>query len=135
MKADTPLQPAKLLSKSSTKNTIKQWSEEDRPREKLLRLGTRHLSDAELLAIFINSGTEQDTALDLAKRLMTGLNNELGRLLEIDHAYLTGCEPGEKKKRFAGLGEHAPAPYWRPSSWDADYETHHHLCALLSLVA
>lgn len=105
MKADTPLQPAKLLSKSTTKNTIKQWSEEDRPREKLLRLGARHLSDAELLAIFINSGTEQDTALDLAKRLMTGLNNELGRLLEIDHAYLTGCEPGEKKKRFAGLGD------------------------------
>ena len=66
MKADTPHQPAKPSSKSSTKNTIKQWSEEDRPREKLLRLGARNLSDAELLAIFINSGTEEDTALDLS---------------------------------------------------------------------
>ena len=105
MKADKPLQPANPLSQSSTKNTIKQWSEEDRPREKLLRLGARNLSDAELLAIFINSGTEQDTALDLAKKLMTGLDNDLGRLLEIDHAYLTGSIPGEKKKRFVGLGD------------------------------
>ena len=98
MKADSPLQPAKPLAKTSTKNTIKQWSEEDRPREKLLRLGARHLSDAELLAIFINSGTEKDSALDLAKQIMTGLDNDLGQLLEIDHTYLTGCEPGEKKK-------------------------------------
>ena len=105
MKADSPLQPAKPLAKASTKTTIKQWSEEDRPREKLLRLGARHLSDAELLAIFINSGTEKDSALDLAKQIMTGLDNDLGQLLEIDQAYLTGCEPGEKKKRFAGLGD------------------------------
>ena len=36
---------------------------------------------------------------------MTGLDNDLGRLLEIDHAYLTGNIPGEKRKRFAGLGD------------------------------
>lgn len=64
MKADSPLQPAKPLAKTSTKNTIKQWSEEDRPREKLLRLGARHLSDAELLAIFIKGLSSRPSEAD-----------------------------------------------------------------------
>lgn len=87
------------------KSSIKQWSEEDRPREKLLKLGARRLSDAELLAIFINSGTEGVTALDLAKSLMSSLDNDLSQLLEIDQSYLTGTIPGEGQKRFPGLGD------------------------------
>jgi DNA repair protein RadC len=49
---------------------IKDWSEDDRPREKLERRGAAALSDAELLAILIGSGTRKITALDLAKTLL-----------------------------------------------------------------
>lgn len=105
MKADTPLQSSESFAKVPVKSSIKQWSEEDRPREKLLKLGARRLSDAELLAIFINSGTEGVTALDLAKSLMSSLDNDLGRLLEIDNTYLMGSVEGSRKKRFPGLGE------------------------------
>ena len=48
---------------------IKEWPEEERPREKLLALGPQALTDAELLALVIESGTGGITALDLAKRL------------------------------------------------------------------
>ena len=49
---------------------IKEWPEEERPREKLLNFGPQHLSDAELLALLIESGTGGITAVDLAKRLL-----------------------------------------------------------------
>lgn len=63
--------------------TIKSWAEEDRPREKLLRKGIDALSDAELLAILIATGTQNETAVGLAKQVLslTGNNlNELGKL-------------------------------------------------------
>ena len=63
--------------------TIKSWAEEDRPREKLLRKGISALSDAELLAILIATGTQNETAVGLAKQVLalTGNNlNELGKL-------------------------------------------------------
>lgn len=50
--------------------SIKQWSEDDRPREKLLNKGKTALSDAELLAILIRTGTRRKTAVDLAKELL-----------------------------------------------------------------
>lgn len=50
--------------------TIKQWPEEDRPREKLLRRGAVALTDAELLAIFLRTGSQGRTALDLARDLL-----------------------------------------------------------------
>lgn len=62
---------------------IKSWSEDDRPREKLLSKGAAALSNSELLAILINNGTRQRSAVDLAKDvLQLGSNNldELGRL-------------------------------------------------------
>ncbi|MDL1969950.1 MAG: DNA repair protein RadC [Candidatus Desulfofervidaceae bacterium] len=49
---------------------IPTWPEEERPREKLLKLGARHLSDAELLAILIGKGTKEKTAVDLARELL-----------------------------------------------------------------
>ena len=49
---------------------IKEWPEEERPREKLLNFGPQHLSDAELLALLIESGTGGITAVDLAKKLL-----------------------------------------------------------------
>jgi len=49
---------------------INHWPKDERPREKLLRRGPQALSDAELLAIFINTGTQQASALDIAKNLL-----------------------------------------------------------------
>jgi DNA repair protein RadC len=60
--------------------SIKNWSEDDRPREKLLKKGSNALSNAELLAILINNGTRNKSAVDLAKELMSLLNNDLQRL-------------------------------------------------------
>jgi DNA repair protein RadC len=54
---------------------IKEWPEEERPREKLLKQGAPSLSDAELLALLIESGTGGVTAVDLAKRLLAEHQN------------------------------------------------------------
>jgi DNA repair protein RadC len=65
------------------KYSIKQWAKDDRPREKLLNHGPAHLSDSELLAILLNHGTRDKSAVDLAKEIMKlGKNNlnELGKL-------------------------------------------------------
>jgi DNA repair protein RadC len=67
--------------------TIKEWSEDDRPREKLLAKGVNSLSDAELLAIIIGSGSRDENAVELAKKILlqSGNNlNELGKLSVID---------------------------------------------------
>ena len=57
---------------------IKEWPEEERPREKLLHAGPQSLSDAELLALLIESGTGGVTALDVAKRLLVEHNHLAG---------------------------------------------------------
>lgn len=62
------------------KLNISQWSEEDRPRERLRDLGPQVLSDAELLAILIGSGTPKESAVDLMKRLLADCNNSLNTL-------------------------------------------------------
>ncbi|HEY5368888.1 MAG TPA: DNA repair protein RadC [Hanamia sp.] len=69
------------VNKSST--SIKNWAIDDRPREKLLAKGKESLSDSELLAILINSGSGKDSAVDLAKKILSlGDNNldELGKV-------------------------------------------------------
>ncbi len=58
-------------------NTIKQWAEDDRPREKAMLKGLAALSDAELVAILIATGTRQESAVDLAKRILALTNNNL----------------------------------------------------------
>lgn len=63
--------------------SIKSWAEEDRPREKLINLGRKNLSNAELLAILLGSGTREESALALAQRILNAAGNnlnELGRL-------------------------------------------------------
>jgi DNA repair protein RadC len=57
---------------------IKDWPADERPREKLLRRGTHALSDAELLAILIRTGTGRETALDLARNILTQQRNLRG---------------------------------------------------------
>ena len=62
------------------KLNINQWAEEDRPREKLERLGPSALSDAELLAILVGSGSTKEDAVSLMKRILADCNNNLNTL-------------------------------------------------------
>jgi DNA repair protein RadC len=60
-----------------TKTTMKQWPEDDRPREKLILRGAENLSHAELLAILLRAGTTRSSALDIAKQLLSDCNGLL----------------------------------------------------------
>ena len=60
--------------------TIKAWAEADRPREKLLHRGQKSLTDAELLAIIIGSGTTKETAGELGKKLLSSSKQSLEEL-------------------------------------------------------
>lgn len=62
------------------KLNINQWAEEDRPREKLMRLGAESLTNAELLAILIGSGSTKESAVDLMKRVLSDCSNNLNSL-------------------------------------------------------
>lgn len=64
----------------TTKLTITDWAEEDRPRERLERLGAESLSNAELLTILIGSGTPQVSAVDLMKNVLASCHNNLNTL-------------------------------------------------------
>lgn len=78
--------------------SIKSWNEDDRPREKLLSKGKEALSNAELIAILIGSGTKNETAVDLAKRMLNATGNNLnafGKLLVPDLIQFNGI--GEAK--------------------------------------
>jgi DNA repair protein RadC len=75
------------------KYSIRQWAKDDQPREKLLMKGAEMCSNAELLAILINHGTREKTALDLAREVMKlGKNdlNELGKLSIKDFMKIKG---------------------------------------------
>ena len=65
------------------KQSIKNWAIDDRPREKLVLKGSELLSNSELLAILINNGSKDKSALDLAKELLAAVNNDLQRLGKI----------------------------------------------------
>jgi len=78
------------------KITIKSWAEEDRPREKLLSLGRRSLTDAELIAILIGSGNRQETAVELSKRILHSLDSDLDKLGRLSVSELS---------KFKGIGE------------------------------
>ena len=62
------------------KLNINQWAKEDRPREKLMRLGPSALTDAELLAILVGSGSTKEDAVSLMKRILADCNNNLNTL-------------------------------------------------------
>jgi DNA repair protein RadC len=64
----------------SERLTIANWSEDDKPREKLRDNGAQVLSDAELLAILVGSGTPQEDAVTLMKRILADCNNNLNTL-------------------------------------------------------
>lgn len=60
--------------------TIKEWAIEDRPREKMMIKGVATLSDAELLAILIGSGTKNESAVAISQRILTTVSNNLNEL-------------------------------------------------------
>lgn len=68
------------MSDTSTFKSIKNWAEDDKPREKMLLKGKSALSEAELVAILIGTGTRNESAVDLAKNLMNLSGNNLVEL-------------------------------------------------------
>jgi DNA repair protein RadC len=76
--------------------SIKHWSEHDRPREKLLQKGATALSDAELIAILIGSGSRKESAVSLSKRVLASVENNLNELGKLETDDLT---------EFKGIGE------------------------------
>ena len=80
------------------KLTIADWAEDDRPREKLERLGPGALSDAELLAILVGSGSTKEDAVTLMKRILGDCNNNLntlGKLTIQDLCQYNGVGPAK----------------------------------------
>ena len=78
------------------KLTIKSWAVEDRPREKLMLQGKEKLTDAELITILIGSGTKEESALELSKRILSSVNNDINQLASLTL---------EKLMEFKGIGE------------------------------
>ena len=70
----------KAATAEAVRLTIKQWAVEDRPSEKLQRNGVDALSDAELLAILVGSGTQQYSAVDIAKQVLNQFGGNLNTL-------------------------------------------------------
>lgn len=64
--------------------SIKHWAADDKPREKLAHQGAKNLSNAELIAILIGSGNKTESAVELCKRILNALNNDLIKLSELD---------------------------------------------------
>jgi len=62
------------------KLTIRQWKEDDRPRERMIKLGAESLSDAELIAVLLGSGTKNETAVDLGRTVINAAGNNLRSL-------------------------------------------------------
>ncbi len=128
------------------KLSINHWSEADRPREKLERLGPAALSDAELLAILIGSGSAKESAIDLMRRVLADCNNNLNTLgkksvkeLQQYHGMgpakaitiLAACELGKRRKdteaeQRPDLGSAtAIYNYMHPKLQDLDVEEFH----------
>jgi DNA repair protein RadC len=76
--------------------SIKSWAEEDRPREKLMTQGRRALTDAELIAILIGSGSRTESAVELSKRILHHYGNDLNNLGKASISELS---------KFKGIGE------------------------------
>jgi len=77
------------MEETNNKQTIKNWSEDDRPREKFIKKGRESLSDAELLAILLSSGSKDESAVDLSKRILKDVSNNLLQLSKLDIPALT----------------------------------------------
>lgn len=78
------------------KLSIKEWAVEDRPREKMQAKGIRSLSETELIAILIGSGNLEESAVEVSRRILVSVNNNLNEL---------GKKTINDLKKFKGIGE------------------------------
>jgi len=85
-----------ILEETSTSFSIKAWNEDDRPREKLMLKGKIALSDAELIAILIGSGSRDESAVSLSQRILASVENNLSEL---------GRTTVTQLMQFKGIGE------------------------------
>jgi len=76
--------------------SIKYWAEDDQPREKLMLKGKAALSDAELIAILIGWGSRNESAVELSKRILASVDNNLNAL---------GKQSLQQLMSFKGIGE------------------------------
>ena len=83
------------MSEERFRLNINQWAEQDRPREKMMAQGAQALSDAELLAILIGSGSREETAVELMQHVMHDCNNNLNTL---------GKKSVNELSQYKGLG-------------------------------
>jgi len=83
------------MNDEKTNLSIKKWAEDDRPREKLLQKGKLSLSDSELIAILIGSGSRNETAVELSKKILSSVKNNLSELGKLSVSQL--C-------KFKGIG-------------------------------
>ncbi|WOD44459.1 RadC family protein [Hwangdonia lutea] len=84
------------MSEKPSSFSIKNWAQDDQPREKLLYKGKTALSDAELVAILIGSGNREESAVALCKRILASVDNNLSEL---------GKLSVEQLMQFKGIGE------------------------------
>jgi len=84
------------MQEKPTSISIKNWADDDKPREKLLHKGRAVLSDAELIAILIGSGSKQESAVELSKRILASVGNNLNELGKLSIKQLM---------KFKGIGE------------------------------
>ena len=84
------------MSNKSSSFSIKNWSQDDQPREKLRDKGKTVLSDAELVAILIGTGNKEESAVDLCKRILSSVDNNLNALGKLSIKQLMD---------FKGIGE------------------------------
>lgn len=84
------------MTKQAKFQGIKSWAKDDRPREKLMTKGRSSLSNAELLAILIGTGTNNESAVDLAKRILDSVDNDLKSLAK---------KTIEEFTQFKGIGK------------------------------
>ena len=80
---------------SNKLSSIKLWAVEDRPREKMEQRGRKHLTDVELLAIVLGSGSSSESAVGLAKRVLLQNDNNLNQLAKMSI---------DELQRFKGIG-------------------------------
>lgn len=90
------LRQNEIAMDTQKKLTIKEWNADDRPREKMLTKGISALSDAELLAILISTGTKTQSALDLARAVLSSTGNNL---------HLLGKRTINDLIKIGGIGE------------------------------
>ncbi len=84
------------VNKTAEKISIRNWSDDDKPREKLLAKGRQALTDSELIAILIGSGNDKESAVELSRRILSSFNNSLSTIAQLSINEL---------KVFRGIGE------------------------------